>query len=402
VNKSIECFLLAATPQLSTDQAERLRQLIPDVDWRLLLQQAVDHRLMPLVCHNLQQQAADLVPASIMQHLQQLVQKNKLRSLALNAEMFRVLDLLGRSGVPTVPYKGGLLSQIAYGAPDRRSYEDLDILVSAADFQAPREILKARQYNPHRYSVMKERWEQKYCHWFGEYSMVNPESNIWIDVHHRLVAGDCSIPTNFSNAWQHLETVTMMGRSVQTLKREDLLLYLCVSGTKDGWSYLRSVADIAALVGNNPDLDWQDVLTQAKQLGTQRMLAVGLTLAAQLFALPIPEMVRPIIAKEACRVKLIVKPVVKRLCSGERPDRDGDSTTDKVELRWQSLERWSDRGWYAWRSGVRVFKLAAHITSRDQHFLRLPTQLYFLYYVLRPIRIINGAITKIAAVAARS
>jgi hypothetical protein len=394
-NPTMDLLLCCAAPTLTPQHISTIENLIDQADWQLLFQQAIDHRIMPLLYHHLNAVVPDRVPASIMAQLRQYVQSNKLRVLALNAELFRVLDAFAAAGVEAVAYKGGLLAQMAYGANDRRFFEDIDILVHSPDFFAPREVLQA-QYRPYRFSLMSELKERRYCRWFGEYSMVNQENDIWLDVHHRLVAGDCSLSVNFDSVWQRLEPVTLMGRTVQTLKREDLLIYLCVSGMKDGWSYLRSVSDVAAMVGHNPDLDWQDIQAQAARLGVERMLYVGLSLAQRLAAVPVPRSLTAAIAADPPAAKIVAE-VLQRLQSPVRPNRDKDAVREKVRHRWQSIDNLKGRLQYFYRSCDRVVWLSLHITSRDQHFLPLPTYLHFLYYVLRPVRVLNDVMAKLSA-----
>ena len=82
--------------------------------------------------------------------------------------------------------------------------------------------------------------------------------------------------------------VTLAGRPVPTLSREDTVLALCAHGAKHAWDILGLVADVAAMVATSPDLDWHAIAARSEALGAGRMVRLGLRLAHDLLAAPVP------------------------------------------------------------------------------------------------------------------
>ncbi len=63
---------------------------------------------------------------------------------------------------------------------------------------------------------------------------------------------------------------------------------LCAHGAKHGWTRLVWICDVAAIVANHPDLDWAVVVDEARRLGIERMLRIGLPLARDLVGCGVP------------------------------------------------------------------------------------------------------------------
>ena len=69
---------------------------------------------------------------------------------------------------------------------------------------------------------------------------------------------------------------------------------ICVHGATHLWERLGWIADVAALVTRQRDLDWQAAMETARQVGAERMLGIGLCLASDLLRASLPA---PVLAK---------------------------------------------------------------------------------------------------------
>jgi hypothetical protein len=67
-------------------------------------------------------------------------------------------------------------------------------------------------------------------------------------------------------------------------------MLICIHGAKHFWEQLSYIADVAAFV-TRQELDWGRVMAAAAEVGGERMLYVGLRLAADLLGAPLPESV---------------------------------------------------------------------------------------------------------------
>ena len=163
---------------------------------------------------------------------------------------------------------------------------------------------------------------------------------------------------------------------VRTLSPEDLLLILCVHGAKHLWSQLGWISDVAELVRGHPSADWPWLLAEARALGSERMLLLGLFLARDLLDAPLPEAVRPALRADRV-VESLAGQVVERLFG--RP-RGAAGVLESALFHLRAREHVRDR----LRYGVR---LAMTTTPGDWALLPLPVRLFPLYWLLRPIRL---------------
>src|SRR5262249_54300376 len=147
-------------------------------------------------------------------------------------------------------------------------------------------------------------------------------------------------------------------------------------GAKHVWVSLGWVCDIAELIWAYPDMNWDEVLGQAKALRGERILFIGLLLARELLQAALPEeIVRRAWGDKAARL------LAARL--GRRIFRDTNSSPGGMEtalFHFRARERLGD--------GVRYclsMALVPHFADWAQ--LNLPPSLSFLYYLIRPIRL---------------
>ena len=373
----------------TTAVAQRISLLASQVDassgWQVLVQLAIDHRVLPLVSHNLLSYAQGQVPADLKNQLKYQAQRNQLRVLGLTGSLVKVLEQLREQGIVAVPFKGLMLSLEAYGSSALRSFDDIDLWVSSENFFALEKALSSQGYVPFQTSLSTE-MERQYCWDMGEYSLLNRESEVGLDVHHRLIAGDCSMTVDFSCCWHRAEEVQVMGHSVSTLRREDLVIYLCANGMKDGWSCLRSVCDVAALMTHDIPLDWDVILQEAKSMKALRMVRLGVMLAHRLLDVPLPTQFDQL--NPDAMVRRMCDRICLRLSSPERPDAEEQAALEKLVLRFLASETLAARWAYLGRVLSRVFKVATHVTAKDRQFLDLPQRWNFLYYVVRPVRVL--------------
>jgi len=113
-----------------------------------------------------------------------------------------------------------------------------------------------------------------------EYNFVSNDGRLWwslIGRSHAQSTVSCSIPS----ACGSLESISLAGTSVLTFRPQDLLLIICMNGTKDVWKSLKQICDVAS----NPRSSgarWDQVMKQSRILGSERMLLLSCLLASDL------------------------------------------------------------------------------------------------------------------------
>jgi hypothetical protein len=153
-------------------------------------------------------------------------------------------------------------------------------------------------------------------------------------------------------------------------------LILCVHGAKDVWERLEWICGIAELLRAHQEMDWEAVSRNAKELGVERIVLLGLCLARELFNANLPDTVlhdietQPMIARLAREVKESVL----------RADPQTPGLRKRILFHLRTRERMRDRVRYCVR-------LLFTTTPIDWQTLPLPASLSFLYALLRPFRL---------------
>jgi hypothetical protein len=293
-----DVLLACARVRMGTADAKRLRALSATrVDWEHLRRNALKHGVVPLVYQRLSTHCADVVPAAALDQLRADNQHNSIRTLAVTAELLRLLGNLEREGIPAVPYKGPVLAAHVYGNLSTRQFGDLDILVRARDVPRAKQLLCDGGYVTKGWPSEPD--ERLFLLRKHVQSFHSVESGVHLELHWDFTPRELDFPLDLEQLWGRLERRPLGSSEVLALQAEDLLLILCVHGAKHCWSRLKGIRDVAELIESNPRLDWARITDHASELGARRMLWLGLYLACELLGAAVPADIRRHIDEDA-------------------------------------------------------------------------------------------------------
>lgn len=346
-----------------------------DLDWDYLYRLAERHTVLPLLYRQLNATAAADVPAEPLARLRTKFRDNAARNLYLTGELERIVALFRAEGVRVLPYKGPALAAAAYGDLSLRRFVDLDILVSRRDVGRAKELLESRGFRPAlELSPAQERLLLRAQH---NLPFSRDGGRLVVELHWE-VAGKQFAPAFFGRDFGGgTETVRLLNLEVESLSPEDLLLALCVHGTKHLWERLAWICDIAELIRSRPQINWQQLSERARALRAGRMLHLGLALAHELLDAPLPDEVKSRVFADAAARELAAR-VTRRLFDGDGSRPAGLLGSMNFNLR--------ARG--DWRDKARYLSFIFTPTDGDLALLRLPSGLSFVYYLLRPFRLL--------------
>jgi len=285
-----------------------------------------------------------------------------------------LLKLFEAHGIQAVPYKGPALGAAAYGNLSLRQFRDLDILVRKRDVLSAKDLLIAHGYRPSVHVTQAQ--EAAYLRSQYEYEFLREDGKVVVELHWGVTPRYFSFSPDFDRLWERVTPVSLAGIMVWTFPPEDLLLLLCVHGAKHCWRRLEWISSIAGLVEAHEKFDWEQLMVQARALGSKRMLLLGLALASDLLGAVLPAEVLQ--SAKADRTVGALKELVRERLFLEMTERPGVFETALFHLK--ARERLQDR--------VRYFlRLAMTTTARDWTATQVPPLLSFLYYPIRAIRL---------------
>lgn len=348
----VELLLLCASPVRNDARSARIPQLLNQaLDWNYLEAFASSHRLAPLLHWELKS-------------LDDGFRDNLKNSLLLTRELVHVLDMLESEGIPALPFKGPTLALAAYNNLALRSFCDLDILVRREDAWRVRDLLQAAGYQSKLH--LKPGREAGYLTAYDEIVMYGPGGSPLLEIHWAFVPPHFSFNLGLPDCWPRRQRVSLGNRKLPALHPDDLLLVLCVHGSKHCWAHLGLICDVAWLLTKQP-VDWPPFLDRTRNLGVHRMVLLGVALASKVFDVPLA------VPLADPAVQLLVEEIVETLFGA---GHDETSIRANSSLHMRMRERRRDR----WRYFLR---LATRPGVEDWEMIDLPKPLSFLYPLLR-------------------
>lgn len=389
IRPEAELLLRCAHTSLDCNGSARIRDLLrQDIDWVYLIKTALSHGMLPLLYWNLNRTCPEAIATTTLDQFRSYFHTNAKRNLLLSKELLELLELLEAHGISAIPFKGPVLAALVYGNFSLRQFYDIDILVRRKDVQRAKELIILQKYHPQ--TSLTDDQEREHFKSNYVYPLVRDDGKVVVELHWRITRKYFSFQLVTEQLFERLEPVPFNGGRVNSLSPEDLLLILCVHGSKHAWRRLDWICDISELVCRHQEIDFGFVMEQAKRLGVGRMLFLGLFLASDLLEAQIPKQVLQRIQTEPV-VKLLAAQVTRQLFV-EADDAAGGSESpvtgegilmSSVHFHLQSKERLQDRARYC----LHILRLALTPTKADQSWIRLPGFLSFLHYLFRPIRL---------------
>jgi hypothetical protein len=362
----------------STDEAaQRLRvQVRESNDWESLIQLSLRHRVMPLFFQSLNTLCPQAAPPDVLERLRELFYLNAARNQFLTEKLRSVLRLLEADGIHAIAYKGPALAQQAYGDIALRQFNDLDVMVRLEDMPRISRILRTEGYEPQWQLTPAQ--EAAYLRADCERLFAFREETVFLDVHWAVVRNYFSLRLNQDDFRRRAQTLSLGETTVSSFAPEDLLIILCVHGSKDLWARLIWICDIAAIIRSNKELDWKRVLQEAESGGALRMLLLGLSLAQGLLNATLPDEVRRMIDGDNT-IESLVREIRARLF---QTSSHAVGSLTEVLFHLKVHERLSDKMRY-------VLRYATTTNPADWDFISLPDKLFFLYRLVRPLRLLT-------------
>jgi SAM-dependent methyltransferase len=341
----------------------------PDaLDWPRLIDVAREQGVLAFVARVLKNEGWNGLPADVVQSLEAYRSALAARNLFLTRQLLELLELLGSYGITALPYKGPVLAAYAYGDLGMRPFSDLDLILSERDVLAARDLLVSEGYrslSPRTDSERPGILPPGYA-----LALQGADDRVVVELHWKLAP---SFPLTVEDLLPGTRPFPLLDTSVLCLSPEQFLLVLCVHGSKHAWERLEWVCSVAHLIGRHPDLDWERLAAEAKALRAGRSVALGLALAVGVAGAPVPDNAMRAIGTHA----------VARLAS------DIEAGLFKLPRSTDAVLRYSLRfRAHTVEDRVRYFLFLRHPTEKDREFLKLPKSLSFLYFLVRPLRVV--------------
>jgi hypothetical protein len=313
----------------------------------------------------------------------------------LAKKLVDLTSMLENGGVPVLAFKGPSLAMAVYGGLSLRQCQDLDLVIHKEHLVRAVHLMTGwgfraiptpdwPQITPYRCRPENSRDVAR----GQEIPFCAPDSSYYVDVHWQL--GDIywrSLSPDVEKLWERAERQDLPQGSVSTLCREDLFLALCAHGTRHRWLYLKWLLDIAELLRKAGTLDWSRIEEMARiRPGAGAAASVAVILARDLLQAPLPAEAGKILPATsralAVAAGLREELLLRGQTSGEKP-----ATLLALEAR--PVARMKYRAVRMIRYPDSLFReIFVRVDPKDRALICLSPGLQFLYYIIRPLRLV--------------
>lgn len=255
------------------------------IDWDRLLRVVKRHCVAGLV-HDGLARAGISVPPDFARQIQNLATGIARQNLQYAAESLRIQQLFDEAGVPLLFVKGVTLAQLVYGSLALKHSWDIDVLVTPDAVPEALQLLATAGY--HAFPPLPPITDRRYQRWIKftrEYVLFHGTNSVHVEIHWRLVDNSYFLPGISARSPTRMVAISD-GAGLRTLLDDDLFAYLCVHGASHGWSRLKWLADVGALIAGDSASDAERRLEAAKSVNAEDCLAQTFLLCSRLLGTP--------------------------------------------------------------------------------------------------------------------
>lgn len=307
-------------------------------------------------------------------HYMSISQKNMLMS----AELIRIMKLLEANNIEALAFKGPVLSQMAYGDITLRQFGDLDVLVKKEDIYKIDTFLKQESYDRLlALTPVQENIWIKYAHDLG---LIHKGKGTHFEMHWSFLDEDYPMQVDLDDFWKETQKVDLNRNrnSLATFSNENLLLYLCIHGSKHLWERIEWIKDIDLLI-QTQTIEWNTVMEKIKGSGFEKMVYLGLSLTASLFKTSLPIIIQNEIVKYP-QINVVSTFIFETWSTPK-------STFQKTKTMLKLFPGIKEQLLY-------LHKIILKPSFNEYWFIDLPKGMYWAYYLVRPYLLIKKYFSK--------
>jgi hypothetical protein len=286
-------LIFCARLNLSEENLQAIKYLLAGrLDWNLLMQKAVWHRIPLLVSHHLRSPALSMfVPEVIWERLDSLYYQGLARNMVLQSELARFISACNNHNIPVIVLKGAALLESIYRDISLRSMNDLDILVRPEHLDLAETIALRLGYT---YVASHDTREQTRKSGRHLDNLILREKGVWLEIHQHIVNTDDPYRFDLSGFWTRAEPVTIAGARTLTLAPADLLIHLSIKFLLDRRYHsnnaLGQLCDISeVIIHYNSSLKWELVERTSQEIDLPKGLYFVLDTCHRLLQTPVPD-----------------------------------------------------------------------------------------------------------------
>jgi hypothetical protein len=359
-------------------------------EWRSFADLCDFHQTSSFVFCRLKDLPKDAVPSPLLEHMRARFYEISARNHRLARKLVDLTWTFQEHGIPVLAYKGPAVAIAVYGDLSQRQFEDVDLIVRKEHLSTTLDLMTREGYRivpyssrcgfhfvPHSIQPQSPKHLRKY----HVVTLQAPDQTFFVDLHWKVSNGRTFGP-DMEKVWAGATKLKLPQGTICTLSREDLFLALCYHGAKHRWAQLKWLLDIAQLLHEPETLDWSHIQELTADSISKQYVGLAILLASDLLGIPQPEAAKALpITQRTLRVARAIHEEI--LSQGWANTNHHTTLLDLQESfsAWTNYRFLEYPGWW-------LEQVFCQVGPKDRMVIRLPTCLDFLYYCVRPIRLL--------------
>ena len=370
-------ILLCARSVLSEQERKEVLEISSGkIDWEYIYDRSRVHSILPLVFKNLAHTPVFKSYETLFKKWKDDFQLNAAHNVMLSLELINVFKKLAEKELSVLPIKGAALAVQAYKDLNLRRFTDIDLLCHKNELEPIIECLKKQGFelNP-PLTRLQMQWliQKRY-----NLALKSLDRQIIIELHWHIVPEQYLPDFSAETFWTEFSEVELLQNQIKTLSAENHLLLLCIHGSKHLWTRLAWICDVAEMIKSHRKMKWELIYSRLSTPTVKVMFHLGLLLATRLLEANVPSVVLQKASSDA-RAMYLSDIIALRLFQKQEPYFK--SRTETLKFNWHLRQKLGDKFAY--------LKLLTEPTDTDFDRTSLPASLDFLYYLLRPLRLMS-------------
>lgn len=249
------------------------------INWDRFVRKGDIARTTPIIYKNIKNLSD--IPEYVKKNLRLRYFGSLRHNLLLKDETKRIISALKERKIEAIPLKGAIASEQVFGDIALYTGSDIDILVSPSDLEETKRVLLDIGYR-----------EEK---GFNEGDFVQTSYHLppyvrggfYLEIHWNLTTKYFNSRPEFW--WEEIKEVEIDGERFLCLSPERYLLYTIFRLFSHGFYPLKFHVLIAGIIESSCDrIDWDELLSKAREIGMGRLTTFTLSLMNDFFDLDVP------------------------------------------------------------------------------------------------------------------
>jgi hypothetical protein len=298
-------------------QAELPAPAHGDIDWRRVAALAQEHRVVPLIWHNLSKRPEVELPDWLVAEFRATHRQNALHGLQVTSLFIRAVSALSTAGSPSLPLKGVCLAARSYDNVAARYAGDIDLLVSPDHVSSAGVVLRETGFlrTSGKARTVGKRFIEDPD--YRLHTVYISRDGTPLELHFQLHNNPAILPVVVADLIAAGSTVKFGGTSLPVMQDDLQFVFLATHGARHEWVRLQWVCDIAVMLDRASSSEFQAWLATAERHSLINPVVQAMMLARRLLGSELPPEIDRRYGRSH-RIRFLVRRAERSMFQGER------------------------------------------------------------------------------------